>query len=47
MKIRTCNKAAYVRWTEDSPDLPDWTEANHRLTAEGRLSKLKLYWSSD
>ncbi|MEM7347216.1 MAG: hypothetical protein AAF485_23500 [Chloroflexota bacterium] len=38
---RICNEAAYVRWTQDSPDLPDWAEAHHRLTIEGRLSKLK------
>jgi hypothetical protein len=35
-----CPEASYVRWTQDSPDLPDWDEAHRRLLAEGRLSKI-------
>jgi hypothetical protein len=38
---RICSEASTVRWTQDSPELPDWDEAHRRLLAEGRLAKIR------
>jgi hypothetical protein len=36
-----CSEAAYVRWQQDTPELPTWEEAHCRILADGRLSKVK------
>jgi hypothetical protein len=38
--LEWCDEAAYVHWTQDSQELPDWTEAHRRLLKEGKLSKV-------
>ena len=38
--IEWCDEAAVVHWTQESADLPSWTEAHRRLQSEGRLSKV-------
>lgn len=35
-----CDEAAYVHWSQDKPELPDWSEAHRRLVQEGKLSKV-------
>jgi hypothetical protein len=35
-----CDEAAYVHWTQDSPELPDWLESHRRLVLAGKLSKV-------
>jgi hypothetical protein len=40
-KLRSwCDEASVARWTQDSADLPDWTEAHRRLATHGRPSKV-------
>jgi hypothetical protein len=36
-----CNEAAYVRWQQETPEPPTWEEAQRRMLAQGKLSKLK------
>jgi hypothetical protein len=36
-----CDEASIAHWTQDGPELPDWLEAHRRLTADGRLSKVR------
>jgi hypothetical protein len=36
-----CSEAGYVRWQQESPELPTWEEAQRRMLAQGTLSKLK------
>jgi hypothetical protein len=38
--IEWCDEAALGHWTQDSPELPSWTEAHRRMQAEGRTSKV-------
>jgi len=38
--IHWCSEAAVVHWTQESPALPDWTEAHRRMVSEGRPSKV-------
>jgi hypothetical protein len=38
--LNWCDEAAYCHWKQDTPDLPDWTEAHRRLLQEGKLSKV-------
>jgi hypothetical protein len=38
--LEWCDEAALVHWTQDSPELPSWTEAHRRMQAEGRTSKV-------
>jgi len=35
-----CDEAAYVHWSQNSQQLPDWQEAHRRLVKEGKLSKV-------
>jgi hypothetical protein len=36
-----CDEAAMVHWSQESADLPDWTEGHRRLLAEGRRSRVR------
>ncbi len=38
--LEWCDEAALVHWLQDTKDLPDWKEAQRRLQAEGRRSKV-------
>jgi len=38
--LEWCDEAAYVHWSQDSLELPDWREAHQRLVQEGKLSKV-------
>jgi hypothetical protein len=38
--LEWCDEAALIHWTQDSPELPSWTEAHRRMQAEGRTSKV-------
>lgn len=35
-----CDEASTVHWQQDSPELPTWQDAEHRLVQNGRLTKL-------
>ncbi len=35
-----CDEASLVRWTQDSEELPSWSEAHRRLQQNGRPSKV-------
>ncbi len=36
-----CDEASVVRWTQDTAVPPDWHEADRRMRADGRASKLR------
>jgi hypothetical protein len=38
--LEWCDEAAYVHWSQDGPELPDWPVAHRRLAQEGKLSKV-------
>jgi hypothetical protein len=38
--LEWCDEAAYVHWSQDSREPPDWREAHRRLVLEGELSKV-------
>jgi hypothetical protein len=38
--LEWCDEAAYVHWSQDSLELPDWREAHRRLVRDGKLSKV-------
>lgn len=38
--LEWCNEAAYVHWSQDNLELPDWREAHRRLVQDGKLSKV-------
>jgi hypothetical protein len=38
--VTWCDEAAVVHWSQESPALPDWSEAHRRLVTEGRRSKV-------
>jgi len=38
--LNWCDEAAYVHWNQDTPELPDWSQAHRRLVSEGKLSKV-------
>ena len=38
--LEWCDEAALVHWTQDGPELPDWSDAHRRLEKEGRPSKV-------
>lgn len=38
--LEWCDEAALVHWTEESNQLPGWSEAHRRLLRWGRLSKV-------
>ncbi|HKF52730.1 MAG TPA: DUF3291 domain-containing protein [Candidatus Acidoferrales bacterium] len=35
-----CDEASLVHWTQESSELPTWSEAHRRLHSEGRRSKV-------
>lgn len=35
-----CDEASVVHWTQQSAELPSWTEAHRRMQEEGRPSKV-------
>jgi hypothetical protein len=38
--LEWCDEAALVHWTQDSRELPSWTEGHQRMQREGRTSKV-------
>lgn len=38
--LQWCDEAAYVHWSQDGVQLPDWCETHRRLVQEGKLSKV-------
>jgi heme-degrading monooxygenase HmoA len=38
--LEWCDEAALVHWTQDSPELPSWSEAHRRMQSDGRPSKV-------
>ena len=40
MLLDWCDEAAVVHWTQDSHELPSWSEAHRRMQTEGRASKV-------
>jgi hypothetical protein len=38
--LEWCDEAALVHWTEESDELPAWSEAHRRMLRWGRLSKV-------
>lgn len=36
-----CDEASIVHWQSATADLPDWTEADRRMRADGRPSKVR------
>ncbi len=38
--LNWCDEASVVHWMQESPELPSWQEAHHRMVSEGRLSKV-------
>lgn len=39
--VRWCDEASIVHWVQDGADLPSWAEADARMRAEGRPSKVR------
>jgi hypothetical protein len=35
-----CDEASVVQWTQDSAELPDWSEAHRRMQSAGRRSRV-------
>ncbi|QXQ06265.1 hypothetical protein KX816_19155 [Sphingosinicellaceae bacterium] len=40
MLIRWCDEASIVHWDQAGRDLPDWQDADRRMRAQGRPSKV-------
>jgi hypothetical protein len=38
--LHWCNEASVANWTQDTPILPSWNEADRRMRTQGRLSKV-------
>lgn len=38
--MRWCDQASIVHWVQDDATLPDWNDADRRMRAEGRVSKV-------
>jgi hypothetical protein len=38
--LHWCDEASVAHWQQESTDLPLWTEADHRMRIEGRISKV-------
>lgn len=38
--LHWCDEASIVHWNQAAPDLPSWDEADRRMRAEGRPSKV-------
>ena len=36
-----CDEASVVHWIQETPELPNWSEAHRRMVAEGRPSRVK------
>ena len=36
-----CDEAAYVHWTQETSDFPNWDEIYRRLLSEGKLTKVQ------
>jgi hypothetical protein len=36
-----CDEASVAHWEEDGPTLPSWPEAERRMRAQGRASKIR------
>ncbi len=39
--MRWCDEASVVHWDRAEPGLPPWTEADRRMRADGRVSKVR------
>jgi len=37
--LNWCDEAAVVHWTQDSPEIPEWQQAQQHMSERGRLSK--------
>jgi len=38
--LNRCDEAAVVHWTQDSPEIPEWRQAQQHMSEKGRLSKV-------
>jgi hypothetical protein len=38
--LNWCDEASLVHWTQDSADVPEWSEAYRRMVEDGRSSKV-------
>lgn len=38
--MRWCDQASIAHWTQEDDTMPDWHEADRRMRAEGRVSKV-------
>jgi len=38
--LNWCNEAAVVHWTQDSPEIPAWQQAQQHMSEKGKLSKV-------
>ena len=38
--LNWCDEASLGHWTQDSADVPTWSEAHERMVREGRASKV-------
>lgn len=38
--LEWCDEAALAHWTQESSELPSWTEAHRQLLRYGRISKV-------
>ena len=38
--LEWCDEAALVHWTQESSELPSWTEGHRRMQRDGRTSKV-------
>jgi hypothetical protein len=39
--LEWCDEAALVHWTQNSAELPSWSEAHRRMQSDGRRSKVR------
>ena len=38
--LNWCDEAAVVHWTQESPEIPEWQQAQQHMCEKGRLSKV-------
>jgi heme-degrading monooxygenase HmoA len=38
--LNWCDEAAVVHWTQESPEIPAWQQAQQHMSKQGRLSKV-------
>jgi heme-degrading monooxygenase HmoA len=38
--LNWCDEAAVVHWNQESPEIPDWQQAQKHMTEKGKLSKV-------